>query len=70
MPDKPYPPTLSITFKSGAKSQMYMVTREVNEKMASDMKSNANAVQSYEVQNTNGEPIIIAFLPYDVLYIG
>lgn len=65
-----HPPTLTITFKNGAKTQQYMVTREVNAKMATDLKNDSSTVQSYEVQNTNGETIIIAYLPFDVLYIG
>ena len=70
MAEKQYPPSITVVFKSGTKTQQYMVTREVNEKMATDLKNNSNVVQSYEVQNMNSEPIIIAFLPYDVLYIG
>jgi hypothetical protein len=47
-----------------------MATRDVNEKMVSDFKNNSGEVQTYEVLNNNGETIIIAFLPTDVLYIG
>lgn len=70
MSEKKFPPTIAITFKNGAKSQAYMVTREVNEKMASDLRNNSKVIQSYEVQNATGESIIIAYLPFDVLYIG
>lgn len=70
MSEKSYPPTISITFKGNIKTQNYMVTREVNAQMVADLKSGENIVRSYEVQNTDGEPIIIAYLPYDVVYIG
>jgi len=63
------PRTILIVFKNGEKVR-YRVSQDVNQKMANDLISNANSTQSYEAENLDGESIIVAYTPYDVLFIG